>query len=172
MSVTGQKNKMFRRAVVTMCASLAVTFTGTTGGVATAAAPTADVYLADGAPMSGKVIRGEAEVNGQFYPRSVVQWTGDILNEGLVAEYHLGRHWRTFLATVGLRDDSPTGCVLTFEVSLDGTPAYRTELSVGQAQNATVNITDAYRMKLAISPGRGSPTFCYGAWGEARLTNS
>ncbi|MER5730284.1 NPCBM/NEW2 domain-containing protein [Streptomyces sp. NPDC002138] len=88
-------------------------------------------------------------------------------------EYHLGRHWKSFLATVGQRDDSPTGGTLSFEVSLDGTPVHRTELTVGQSRNITLNIVGAFRMTLTVTgPGPTGGAVYYGVWGNARLTTS
>ncbi|MFI8277860.1 NPCBM/NEW2 domain-containing protein [Streptomyces sp. NPDC085929] len=172
MSTTGQKGRMLRRAAVAACAVLAATFTGTTTGVGTAAEPRPDVvYLIAAAPLDGSVVRGGAEVNGRAYPRSIVQRVGpaDPVNQ---VEYHLGRHWKSFLATVGLRDDSPTGGTVSFEVSLDRTPVHRTELTVGQSRDIVVDIGGAFRMKLTVTGPGWQGGINYGAWGDARLTTS
>lgn len=174
MNTTGQRGKMRRRAAVAACAVLAATFTGTTTGVGAAAEPRPGVlYLAD-APAGSARQRRARQRRGQRtgLPRSVIQYvtSSEAVN---VFEYHLGRHWKSFLATVGQRDDSPTGGTLSFEVSLDGTPVHRTELTVGQSRNIAVNIAGAFRMKLTVTgPGPNGGIIYYGVWGNAQLTTS
>lgn len=109
-----------------------------------------------------------AEINGTGFARSVTLAanSGSPVNS---AEYNLDRHWNTFSAAVGLRDDSPTGGRLTFEVSVDGRLKFRKELPLGKSKNINLDVTDALRLKLTVTySGKDLNTF-YGSWGDARL---
>lgn len=171
MRTTGRQGRS-RWVAAAACAVLAATFTGTSTGVGTAAEPRPTlVYLVALTPLEGSAETGSAEVNGLVYPRSIAQLVNasKTVNE---LEYHLGRHWKSFQATVGLRDDSPSGGTLSFVVSLDGTPAHQTELSVGQAGNIAVDVGGAFRMKLTVTYSGQDWRAYYGVWGDARLTAS
>ncbi|WP_437053424.1 NPCBM/NEW2 domain-containing protein [Streptomyces sp. enrichment culture] len=110
-----------------------------------------------------------AEINGEGFARSVtliVNAAGPIAS----AEYNLGRHWGTFSATAGLRDDSPTGGKLTFEVSVDGKDEYRETIPLGQSQKIELDVSDALRLKLTVTySGQDAGSSYYGSWGDALL---
>ncbi|MBL1094195.1 MULTISPECIES: NPCBM/NEW2 domain-containing protein [Streptomyces] len=112
-----------------------------------------------------------ATVNGVGFPRSVTQAvnSGAPTNE---AEYNIGRRWNKFKATVGLRDDSPTGGKLTFEVSADGKSIYKKTTALGQTQNVTLNLNGALRLKLTVTySGQDPSNYYYGTWGNAELVS-
>jgi hypothetical protein len=87
------------------------------------------------------------------------------------AEYNLGRHWRTFKAAIGPRDDAPTGCQLKFEAFADGKQISDATVPLGEAQHLKLDISHVLRLKIQVT--YVSPTdissYCYGVWGDARL---
>ncbi|MFD0274569.1 NPCBM/NEW2 domain-containing protein [Kitasatospora sp. NPDC127111] len=130
-------------------------------------------YLSDNDPFSSTygVENGAALVNGTNYAHSVSLRTDLGSIPANAAEYNLERAWQTFTATIGVRDDSPTGTVLTFEVFVDGRSVAQQTLSLGQSQQLTVDVRDALRLKIVVTyatTANLSP-YSYGAWGDARL---
>ncbi|MBL1109424.1 NPCBM/NEW2 domain-containing protein [Streptomyces sp. 5-8] len=112
------------------------------------------------------------EINGKGFARSVTL-TANAAGPVNSAEYHLGRHYRTFAATVGLRDDSPTGGSLTFEVAIDGTREYRETIHLGESRDIKLDIGNALRIKLTVTyTGQDSGSVYYGSWGDARIQPS
>jgi hypothetical protein len=109
------------------------------------------------------------EINGEGFAQSVtliVNAAGPVNS----AEYNLGRHWDRFSATGGLRDDSPTGGKLTFEVSVDGKQQYRQTIPLGGSQNVDLDVSNALRLKLTVTySGQDAGSSYYGSWGNARL---
>ncbi|MGW9432769.1 NPCBM/NEW2 domain-containing protein [Streptomyces decoyicus] len=128
-------------------------------------------YLSDLEPLMSTqgVDNGAATVNGAGFPRSVslsVNAAGPV-NE---AEYNIGRQWPKFRATIGLRDDSPTGGQLSFEIRADGKSIFKRSVSLGQAQDVSLDLNGALRLKLTLTySGQDSANYYYGTWGEARL---
>ncbi|QJT04068.1 hypothetical protein G9272_30430 [Streptomyces asoensis] len=118
---------------------------------------------------SGGVDAGAADINGRGFARSVTL-SANAAGPVSFAEYNLGRQWRTFSATVGLRDDSPTGGSLTFEVVVDGSKKYGKGIPLGESQEVKVDVTHALRMKLIITyAGQEAGSYYYGSWGDAKL---
>uniref|UniRef100_A0AAU2ACG9 NPCBM/NEW2 domain-containing protein n=1 Tax=Streptomyces sp. NBC_00093 TaxID=2975649 RepID=A0AAU2ACG9_9ACTN len=110
-----------------------------------------------------------AEINGRGFARSVTL-TANAAGPVNSAEYNLGRHWRTFTATIGLRDDSPTGGVLTFEVTVDGTRKYRGKIPLGESRDIELDVNDALRLELTVTySGQDAGNYYYGSWGDAQL---
>jgi hypothetical protein len=110
-----------------------------------------------------------AEINGRGFARSVtlIASSAGPTNS---AEYNIGRDWSVFSATIGLRDDSPSGGSLTFEVSVDGTRKYSREIPLGRSQNISLNVSHALRIKLTVTySGQDPANTYYGSWGNARL---
>lgn len=138
------------------------------------ATPTAATqYLQELEPLSSSngAETGSADVNGQNYGRSV----SFRVDKGYIpvndAEYNLGRHWRTFEATIGLRDDAPTGCKLKFEAFADGKPINNVTLPLGEVRDLKLDVSNVLRLKIQVT--YASPTdisnYCYGVLGDARL---
>ncbi|MFE9727655.1 NPCBM/NEW2 domain-containing protein [Streptomyces sp. NPDC005794] len=130
-------------------------------------------YLSELQPLSSSngTETGSAEVNGHNYARS----TSLRVDKGYIpendAEYNLGRHWRTFKATIGLRDDAPTGCRLKFEAFADGKLVTNATVTLGEARDLKLEISQVLRLKIQVT--YVSPTdissYCYGVWGDAHL---
>ncbi|WP_406464620.1 NPCBM/NEW2 domain-containing protein [Streptomyces sp. NBC_01622] len=115
---------------------------------------------------------GAADVNGNAYARSIY-FSSDKIEPQNSAEYNLGRHWRTMTATIGLRDDSPTGCELRFDTFADGKPINSETLSIGESQDLKLDITHVLRMKFQVTyvSTADVTNYCYGVWGDARLAS-
>lgn len=87
-------------------------------------------------------------------------------------EYNLGRDWKEFRATIGLRDDSPTGGELSFQVATDGgKQLYSESVSLGEEQQIDLNVDGALRLKLTVTYAGQDPNYIYGTWGNAQLTD-
>nr|BFD95441.1 hypothetical protein KitaXyl93_68010 [Kitasatospora sp. Xyl93] len=160
--------------VTTVPSSAAVTPTASGPGSASPSAPTTGAqYLSEAEPLSTSygVETGPVAVNGRNYARSVSLRTDRSSIPTNEAEYNLERSWQSFHATIGVRDDSPTDAVLTFEVLVDGRSAARAVLRLGQSQDLNLGVSDALRLKIAVTytATADTSTYCYGAWGDARL---
>jgi hypothetical protein len=128
-------------------------------------------YLSDVDPLTSTqgVDTSAVEINGEGFPRSVtlIASAAGPVNS---AEYNLGRHWGRFSATAGLRDDSPTGGKLTFEVSVDGKQEFSETIPLGNSQEIDLDVSHALRLKLTVTySGQDSGSSHYGSWGNARL---
>ncbi|MFF0087679.1 NPCBM/NEW2 domain-containing protein [Streptomyces canus] len=128
-------------------------------------------YLSDLDPLTSTqgVDTSAVEINGEGYARSVtliVNAAGPVGS----AEYNLARHWDRFSAAVGLRDDSPTGGRITFEVSVDGRLQYSETIPLGRSQKIDLDVSDALRLKLTVTySGQDTGSSYYGSWGNAHL---
>ncbi|MFF9623738.1 NPCBM/NEW2 domain-containing protein [Streptomyces griseosporeus] len=128
-------------------------------------------YLSELDPLTATqgVDTSTAEINGTGFARSVTL-TANAAGPVNSAEYNLGRHWTTFIATVGLRDDSPTGGSLTFEAAVDGTRKFRETIHLGASREVKLDVRDALRLKLTVSyTGQDAANLYYGSWGDAQL---
>ena len=128
-------------------------------------------YISELDPLasSGGVYTGAAEINGRGFVRSVTLGA-NAAGPVSFAEYNLGRQWNRFFATVGLRDDSPTGGSLTFEIVVDGSKEYEKEVPLGETRVVDVEVKKALRMKVSITyAGQDAGNYYYGSWGNAML---
>ncbi|MFJ3658258.1 NPCBM/NEW2 domain-containing protein [Streptomyces nigra] len=130
-------------------------------------------YLSELDPLASTqgVDTSAVEVNGKGFARSVTLSANaaDPVNS---VEYNLSRRWTTFTATAGLRDDSPTGGSLTFEVAIDGKREYRQEIPIGESRNVEIAVKRAFRLKLTVLySGQDAGSTYYGSWGDARLNS-
>ncbi|MFH8453522.1 NPCBM/NEW2 domain-containing protein [Streptomyces fungicidicus] len=132
-------------------------------------------YLSEIDPLRSEygVDAGSAEINGEQYSQSVIMRADKSYVPYGDAEYKLGRKWRTFDATIGLRDDSPRKAVLKFEVFADGKRLHQERMKVGESSKIDVNISGKLRLTLKVSykSSVDIENYCYGAWGDARLSN-
>lgn len=153
-----------------------VTATASEPSAPSASAPTGPAsqtqYLSDLDPLKSTqgVDTSTVEINGEGFARAVtliVSAAGPVNS----VEYNLGRHWDRFSATAGLRDDSPTGGKLTFEVSVDGKQEFSETIPLGKSKKIDLDVSDALRMKLTVTySGQDSAGNGYfGSWGNARL---
>jgi hypothetical protein len=126
-------------------------------------------YLDALTPISGNPERGTWSINGKIYPHSI--GTGICFGEREhTVEYNLGKTYRTFKATIGLRDDTETGTRVRFQVLRDGVPYLSRDLGLGQSTPIVVPVQGVLRLRLVATllndKGQCGPS---SAWGEARL---
>ncbi|WNZ06185.1 NPCBM/NEW2 domain-containing protein [Streptomyces sp. 11x1] len=130
-------------------------------------------YLSDLTPLTSSqgVDTSAVEINGEGFARSVTL-IANAAGPVNSVEYNLSRHWDMFSATIGLRDDSPTGGKLTFEVSVDGKQEYSETVPLGRSQKIELDLSNALRMKLTVTySGQDAGSSYYGSWGNARLSS-
>lgn len=200
MMGTGRnKTRILRTREIAACALIATTFTfaasacgsggkppgqrSSTAAPSMTGEPTAEptspsptptptrAYLSDVDALTSTrgVDAGTAEVNGRGFPRSVTVWV-NAAGPVSEVEYNLGHHWKKFMATAGLRDDSPTGGKLTFEVSVDEKTIFEKSIALGESQDVNLNVDGALRLKLTVTySGQDSGSTYNGTWGDARL---
>jgi len=127
-------------------------------------------YLGELDPLSstGSVDVGAAEINGRGYPRSLTL-AADGASPVNSLEYNLGRHWRVFSATIGLRDDFLTGGSLTFEADIDGTQKYKKKVSLGESEEIRLDLNNSLRLKLTVTYDGQDLGNYYGSWGDAQI---
>ncbi|MDQ0714008.1 hypothetical protein QFZ55_003460 [Streptomyces luteogriseus] len=132
-------------------------------------------YLSETDPLSSEygVENGSAEINGEQYSQSVVMRADKSYVPYGDAEYNLGRKWRSFDAIIGLRDDSPSKAALKFEIFADGERLHNERMEVGESNEITLNVSGKLRLTLKVSydSSEDIDTYCYGVWGDARLSN-
>jgi hypothetical protein len=114
---------------------------------------------------------GSADVAGKTFPQSVslrVDKNSIPTND---AEYTLGGKWKRFDAAIGVREDSPTGGRLTFQVLTDGTPLYSQELAKGEPKEIHLKVSGVQTLKIKVSftAGEYYNNYSYGVWGDARV---
>ena len=133
----------------------------------------------DSVPTVGGTARpgqtGVVTVNGVTYTHSL-QHTGDdcYSNKTATWEYDLGRHYKTFAVTVGLRDDSATGSEWRFEVFLDTQRSNEENVALGQTKSLTVDVADVLRMRLMVTvvSSLGSCADSTATWADARISGN
>jgi Ca2+-binding RTX toxin-like protein len=103
------------------------------------------------------------EVNGHDYRNSL--YYGDYggvwsqIASPLYAEFHLGRHYRRLVMTVGWRPDSDSESLATFEVHGDGPdPLWSETLALGQSRTVNLNVTGVGHLTLSLIDPR------FGTW--------
>ncbi|MFB8239213.1 NPCBM/NEW2 domain-containing protein [Kitasatospora purpeofusca] len=137
--------------------------------------PSETQYLVDLDPLSSSfnVDRGSVDLHGKTFPQSISLRVDKSSIPANDAEYTLAGRWKTFDATIGVRDDSPTGGRLTFEVLADGRSVFVKELAKGSSQDLHLAVAGIQTLKLKVSFTGGDyyDNYSYGAWGDARLGN-
>lgn len=168
---SGTPQKSTATTTVTAAPTASVPAVSSTSSATSSATSTTKIkYLNEMDPLTSTagVDTSAATVNGKGFPRSITQTVsaGGAVNE---AEYNLDRHWNHFNATIGLRDDSPSGGQLTFEVSADGKPLYKQVVTLGETQDVNLDLNGALRLKLTVTYSGQDTTYYYGTWGDAVL---
>ncbi|WP_194238575.1 NPCBM/NEW2 domain-containing protein [Streptomyces spongiae] len=131
-------------------------------------------YLSEIDPLRSEygVENESAEIDGEQYSQSVAMRADKSYVPYGDAEYNLGRKWRSFDATIGLRDDSPSESVLKFEVFGDGKVLYEEQMEIGESSEIDLNVSGKLRLTLKVSyqSSEDIDSYCYGVWGDARLS--
>ncbi|MEU6228293.1 NPCBM/NEW2 domain-containing protein [Streptomyces sp. NPDC047042] len=114
---------------------------------------------------------GSADVAGKTFPQSVSLRVDKNSIPANDAEYTLGGKWKLFDAAIGVRDDSPTGGRLTFQVFADGASLYSQELAKGEPREIHLKVSGIQTLKIKVSftAGEYYDNYSYGVWGDARV---
>lgn len=106
---------------------------------------------------------GTYTVNARTYTETVR------LNSCLMcyAEFDLGRSWTTFEAVVGLSDDSNSDAEVAVRALADGDLVFSHTLSLGQAEEISVPVEGALRLRLEAERAQGSGWVA--VWAEPTL---
>jgi hypothetical protein len=111
-----------------------------------------DQIQQDSYEACGYVETGPYVVSRTTYGQSVGLRMNCVYSSAWVwADYNVPAGCTTFLTTVGLADDSPTGASLLFEVLRDGSPAYSASLGLAQAQSVALPLGSTFRLRLRIT---------------------
>jgi hypothetical protein len=130
-------------------------------------APTSQ-YLGSFDPVanSGSLLNGTAQVNGNYYPNSIVLY----LNPGPASvEYNLGRQWKKLDMTLGLKDDSTGNQNVQFQLRADGRTIYTQIFTLGQSRHVTLNVSGVLRLELDATLVSNYAGPVYAVWGSANL---
>lgn len=123
-------------------------------------------YLADREPVEGEADRESSQVSGETYTRAVTltvpRYSDDPEQR---AGYNLGRYYREFRATVGLRDDMPSAASVTVEVYGDGRELFSEEAGLGDAVPLELDVTGVLRLEFFVTGTRQVTV----VWGDARV---
>lgn len=124
-------------------------------------------YLADLEVVEnqGAELRDEqVAVNGKTYVHAVWFSRGTYSScDAESVQYDLGRHYRQFVSTAGLSDDSPSDAVVRMEVLADGRAVWTADLALGKTASIKLDVTGVLRLQLRVTTIRGGcgndPTF-------------
>lgn len=134
--------------------------------------PPGSVSLTDLKPVEGSVQTGPQRVNTLPYSDTVYQYSyycGGKSN----ATYQLDRSYDLFEATVGPSDDSRSGYIVFFTVTVDGREALKEQVSVGESRVIRADVSGGYRMTISvISEGACASGGLNAVWAEPQLTSS
>ena len=131
------------------------------------------MYLTDVEPnpiqMDPNSDTGEANVksisaNGVEYGHAIDMTAGCQNEDGgdMWADYDLARSWSHLTGTVALSDNSPTGSMVTFTISVDGQGAQSGTLVIGNSFLVNLSIAGALRLRLAIDNPAAPQLLCLG----------
>ena len=132
-------------------------------------------YLFDLTPINGSYQVGSKTVNGQTYSRSVFHGlsecnAGD--GKGFLAEYNLGRKYKTLTATAGLSDlDTRGSRTIEFRIDTDrGHQDFTADR--GEPHKVAFNVSGALFLRLTVYEANGSGPCIVdtvAVWGDAQL---
>lgn len=82
----------------------------------------------------------------------------------------VGVKWKTFTATIGLRDGAALQGSAIFTVRGDGRELYRSRmLRVGEQEAVQVNIANVKKLELLTEGGEGHNYNSWAIWAEAKV---
>jgi hypothetical protein len=145
-------------------------------------APTGSEYLpelfvdSDSAASTGSARSGTFSTNGIEYPHSIQTTAGCFNDDGgdFWADYDLGRNFRTFTATVGLRDDCDADESVTWRVEADGVAIASGAARLGESQELELDVDGVLRLRLLMNEPDAPRKSCLGdrlwlVWGAATV---
>jgi hypothetical protein len=139
------------------------------------------VVLSDAAWTEAKVGWGQPARNHAWFDEKIqdgvlVSLGGRFFEKALYAHspsryvFALEGKWKTFTATVGLRDGAARQGSAIFTVRGDGRELHRSPLlRVGARHEVTVNVTGVKQLELLAEGGEGHPHNSWAIWAEPAL---
>ena len=110
--------------------------------------------------MRGALLR-TPQLGGQFFDKSLYAHAPSRY------VFDLGAKWKTFTATVGLRDGAPAFGSAVFRVLGDGKEIYRSPvLRAGARAEVNVAVAGVRRIELVAEGGEGNPHGSWAIWAE------
>ncbi|WP_327173793.1 NPCBM/NEW2 domain-containing protein [Streptomyces sp. NBC_01335] len=141
---------------------------------ATPAAPTAEQsswsLIEDLVPMDvypegtdRSFTTGALTVNNHEYPATLYAYEAE-------RTWQLGREYRTFTATAGVSDSTPSGDVITFTVQVDDAVVKELQMRAGDpVKKVSIPVSGAFRIKLTAQESFSTQNG-YGAWIDPVVT--
>ncbi|MFC9008032.1 NPCBM/NEW2 domain-containing protein [Streptomyces microflavus] len=106
---------------------------------------------------------GALTVNNRDYPATLYAFEAERI-------WQLGREYKTFTATAGVSDATPSGDVITFTVQLDDGVAKKFTMAPGDTvKKVSLNISGVFRIKLTVQESFSTQEG-YGAWIDPTIT--
>jgi eukaryotic-like serine/threonine-protein kinase len=124
-------------------------------------------YLAALIPISDGLESGPQRIANTEYPNSIFDDYCDFYNEP-ETEFHLGKQYRRFQATVGVSDDSLSDVNGIFQVLADGRLLAAEATAVGKVKTIDVDVSGRQRLVLRTGCSRDAGSIVL-VWGDARL---
>lgn len=121
----------------------------------------------DSVGNSGWLLTGTPQVNGRYYPNSVVTYfNGPGTN---FVSYNLGRQWQTLDMTLGLDDRSAANAPVEFQVVADQRTVYTGTFALGQSKHIRLNVRGVLRLELDATLLTTNYDGVYADWCSAEL---
>ena len=113
---------------------------------------------------------GPAEMAGHTYSRSALP---SCYYNQISTEFNLGKHWNSFAATLGIKDQYPSDYSATVTVYRDSS-LWRSPLTVrvGTPAPVKIDVTGVVKLKFVCSPGKGHEGFIRLALGDAVVSTA
>ncbi|QKW41067.1 NPCBM/NEW2 domain-containing protein [Streptomyces microflavus] len=106
---------------------------------------------------------GALTVNNRDYPATLYAFEAE-------RTWQLGREYKTFTASAGVSDATPSGDVITFTVQLDDGVAKEFTMAPGDTvKKVSLNISGVFRIKLTVQESFSTHEG-YGAWIDPTIT--
>ncbi|MER8199501.1 NPCBM/NEW2 domain-containing protein [Streptomyces microflavus] len=106
---------------------------------------------------------GALTVNSRGYPATLYAFEAE-------RTWQLGREYKTFTATAGVSDATPSGDVITFTVQLDDNVVKEFTMAPGDTvKKVSLNISGVFRIKLTAQESFSTQEG-YGAWIDPTIT--
>lgn len=128
-----------------------------------------DIDMVDSRRFEGD----EATVAGTYYAKSAMNSSNFWWEDQPWGEWNLGYKCKTFRATIGLDDGSPSGSSVAFVNVVDDVETNWGTLGNGASQSVELDITSMFRLRLedhyVTGPTGSGPATILGVWGNAQI---
>lgn len=127
-----------------------------------------DMKSVDGSGMWN--LSTTTKIGGVQFPKSV--GNAYSLSKEIWADYNLSYQCRRFEATLGVRDESPSGSVVGFSTTLDSVRVAHGTVALGQRKPFSMDVSGAFRVRLHHVNSSAKNVNDYhirGVWGDAKV---